>query len=426
MIQIPAFDSNKKFTENSNYSNSVAASVGWLGHKLTYLSSLILEQGAKIVSPLTPGFQGQCHSKWKEVCIRILRIIFCILLSWSLVLAIVGGGLRLLASLAKRDFTLTHNGNQLSVQNNNIEQIKIRTFNVAMMPEFICTSNKVRSTRKRIQEVANVLLKRDDDIICLQELFHSEAADNLIEQLQKKYPYMISNVDPRSFGLNSGLMIASKYPIVHVDFWRHINRGGMDAYTNKGALAVTIKPSIAQALVVVNAHLNGGAPSNALFTEFGKSYREDQVKQIKRQVKVYVDQCSERNGMIPAVLFTGDYNIGPQAPKKAANRDWETTPDPEWASIKYLMNPLISDNDSRGTTFELGQDQATGWDRSQLDRWKIKPEYVDHIGLGKVEECNPRQLPRQPIELIDRSIDPMNGASDHLAVAAKFRIVASS
>ncbi len=426
MISTPAACSNKKFTKNSNYSNSFAASVGWLGHKLTYLSSLTLEQGAKVGSPLTPGFHGQCDSKLKEVCTRILRILLCILLSWTLVLAVVGGCMRLLASLAKRNFTLTLKDDQPALQNNAIEQIKIRTFNVAMMPEFICVSNKVRPTRQRIQEVANLLLKKDDDILCLQELFHSEAADDLTEQLQKRYPYIISNVDPRSFGLNSGLMIASKYPLVHVDFWRHTNRGGMDAYANKGALAVTIKPSSNQTLVVVNTHLNGGAPSSTHFPEWGKSYREDQIKQLKTNMKAYVNQSTERNGMVPAVVFTGDYNIGPLAPRKSINGNWETTPDPEWATIKDLMHPLISDNDARGTTFELGQDPVTGWDQSQLDRWEIKPEYVDHIGLGKVGDDNSGQLPLQPIELIDLSVDPMGGSSDHLAVAATFKVTAPS
>lgn len=98
--------SNKTYTVNSNYSNKIASTVGWAGHKLTYLTSFMIEQGAKVCRPIKPGFQDQCQTRFKEICYRIFRVFLCIMLSWGLLLGLVGSCMRLASSLARRNFTL--------------------------------------------------------------------------------------------------------------------------------------------------------------------------------------------------------------------------------------------------------------------------------------------------------------------------------
>ena len=408
----------KKYTENSNHSNGVATAVDWLGHQLTYTTSLMLEEAVKIVRPFKAGFQDQCCASFDEICVRVARVALCIVFSWTLLLGIVGAGLRLLASLARREFTYIHPTNE-SIPENRVNQITVRTFNTGMMPECVSIMNGLRPTRDRIIEVAESILEKEDDVICMQELFHTEAADYLANQIKTKFPYIVYNVAPRSFGINSGLMIASKFPIVNTDFWVHKNRGGFEELSNKGTLAVTIQPSKNQTVVLFNSHLTSDAPKSDAFPEGEKSYRENQIAQIKEQVDNYIDQSTSKHSIIPAVLLAGDYNIGPLMPIKHETSETfvGTKPHPEWASIKDLMDPLISDDDASATTFDLELDKKVGWNKGKLHSWETKPECLDHIGTSMTDK------PTHPIELLSRKIDPMNGSSDHLAVAATFAII---
>ena len=412
-----SISSIKNYTENSNHTCACASAVHWMGRQLTYIPGLLCEQGAKIFRPLKPGFQDQGSTALIEVCYRVLRILLVALLLLSLPLGIIGGCLRTVANVWRRDFTFIHPAVSTPLQTR-INQINIRTFNAAMMPEFICIANGVRPTRQRIKELAEILLQKEDDVVCLQELFETEVNDYLAEQLKEKFPYIICNVEHRTLGIGSGLMIASKYPIEDAQFWKHDDCGGYDELANKGTLAVKIKPTADQTVLIFTTHLNAGADSTDLFPEGHKSYRESQLSQLKIQVEDYIEKTMQESPTIPHVILTGDYNIGPLAPKRDAKgkRTEGAQPDVEWTALKEVMDPLISDEYEGTTCFDLAKDHRAGWDRSKLASWKCVPECIDHIGVPNTSKMI------QSVELISRTIDPMHGTSDHLAVAASFKL----
>ena len=81
----------------------------------------------------------------------------------------------------------------------------------------------------------------DLDVICLQEVFNEDAWNILNEKLRSKYPYILFDahrvrVSSLKFTMvNSGLYIASKYPIVQSKFYPYKNSYSEDALSGKGS-----------------------------------------------------------------------------------------------------------------------------------------------------------------------------------------------
>jgi endonuclease/exonuclease/phosphatase family metal-dependent hydrolase len=282
------------------------------------------------------------------------------------------------------------------------------------MPEFIAVRNGLRPTRERIHEAAEELLNTDDDVLCIQELFQGEAADELASRLKVKYPYIVYNAGQSSFGLNSGLMIASRYPITHAEYHCHQDRGGADLFAHKGTLAVTVKPHPDQALYIFNSHLNGGAEASPEFPLSGRSYRQSQLNQISRHVDAYIAEQSPK-GVVPTVFLCGDYNIGPLRPAGEGSE-----PDPEWPAVKEVMEPFIADDESSRTSYDMGADPRVGWDTSSVDSWPKEAQNVDLIGIPRSLQAN------QNVQLLSCRVEAMGGCSDHLAVASTFELNESS
>ncbi|XP_035388215.1 sphingomyelin phosphodiesterase 3 [Electrophorus electricus] len=82
------------------------------------------------------------------------------------------------------------------------------------------------------------------DFLCLQEVFDQRASERLCGQLHRYFPYVLSDVgdcgwraccSPFRF-LNSGLLLASRYPILDAHYECYPNGRGEDALAAKGAL----------------------------------------------------------------------------------------------------------------------------------------------------------------------------------------------
>lgn len=85
------------------------------------------------------------------------------------------------------------------------------------------------------------------DFLCLQEVFDKRAAEKLKEQLHYYFEYILYDVGIYSCHgccgfkfLNSGLMIASRYPILDATYHCYPNGRGIDALAAKGALFVKV------------------------------------------------------------------------------------------------------------------------------------------------------------------------------------------
>lgn len=405
--------------DGTEFGSTLISSIHATGCYLTWTASTTLALGAKLVQPLRPGIHGQWSSSALEIVRRAL-IVFAmlLLLPLNLTLAPLGACLRALASQARRDFTFIQPDTK-SFPSHTPQQVRISSFNTALMPEFIAARNGLRPTMERVYEVAKAIIAHNDDIVCIQEAFHAEAAHILATALRSNYPYIIYNVANRVFGLNSGLMIASKFPLSNPQFWLHPEVGGPEYHASKGVLATQVHLSTALKAFLFNTHLNGGAdeigPDGSMRT--GKYFRSRQIEGIKINMKTYTKAHVDSTKIL-GTFCCGDFNIGPlESPQRK---------DPEWIehyqffridhneyyaddAPPYTLNPK-----STGTCFQT-DDAITGWDHSLIAEWTLGSTCADHI---LVKQDPPPLLSASKPPVIIR--DAMNGSSDHLALRATY------
>nr|XP_023697408.1 sphingomyelin phosphodiesterase 3 [Paramormyrops kingsleyae]XP_023697409.1 sphingomyelin phosphodiesterase 3 [Paramormyrops kingsleyae]XP_023697410.1 sphingomyelin phosphodiesterase 3 [Paramormyrops kingsleyae]XP_023697412.1 sphingomyelin phosphodiesterase 3 [Paramormyrops kingsleyae] len=87
------------------------------------------------------------------------------------------------------------------------------------------------------------------DFLCLQEVFDRRAMAKLRRQLHRYFPFLLSDVGrygwrgccSRFKFLNSGLLLASRYPILDAHYQCYPNGRGEDALAAKGALFVKVQ-----------------------------------------------------------------------------------------------------------------------------------------------------------------------------------------
>lgn len=405
--------------DGTEFGSKLASNVHTVGCCLTWTLSYTLEIGAKLVQPLEPNVHGQWSATALEIGRRVL-IVFAmlVLLPFDVTLAPVGAALRALATQARKDFVFIRpDTSELPAQAP--KQLRVCSFNVALMPEFIAARNGLRPSSERVPEIAKAMMTRDDDVYCLQEAFHTTASNELAQSIRSKYPYIIYNVGTRVLGLNSGLMIASKYPLTNPHFWPHAEVGGDERMATKGLLGVEVRLSSTLKANVFNTHLNGHAdetgPDGSSRT--GIYFRARQIAGIQANSKQYV-QRQEASVKVLATITCGDFNTGPKDAPNRVNPEWAAHQDffrgdnqeyYDGESPPYELNPS-----STGTGFET-HDLLTGWDKTRIADWTLGTECLDHMLVAK---SPPPLFSATEKPKIIR--DNMDGSSDHLALRTTY------
>ena len=79
----------------------------------------------------------------------------------------------------------------------------------------------------RIDGIIAKIQEHDPDIICLQEVYSNLAARKLIKKLKSRYAVFYYDIDPKWVTLNSGLFVASKFPIQNPTYrsYTHTQKG---------------------------------------------------------------------------------------------------------------------------------------------------------------------------------------------------------
>ena len=162
-----------------------------------------------------------------------------------------------------------HLGNELSELRVE-KKFEILSMNVCFLPEVAAKVNNLNKTKKRASLIGNTLiddsnrLKRpkeinteemsvkivhslaennaDFDFVCLQEVWSIDIGRKLCKKMHNKYKYVVYDAEINTFksnkfiGLGSGLFLASKYPIVAVDFKQFSNKVEKFSLEQKGFL----------------------------------------------------------------------------------------------------------------------------------------------------------------------------------------------
>ena len=80
------------------------------------------------------------------------------------------------------------------------------------------TNGGVVPWTQRIDGVAQAIVERDADVICLYETFDTASAFALHERLKNHYAHFYFNIGPKAVGISSGIFVASKFPIENPEF----------------------------------------------------------------------------------------------------------------------------------------------------------------------------------------------------------------
>ena len=97
------------------------------------------------------------------------------------------------------------------------------------------------------------------DFVCLQETFDRDCAKLLVKELHKVFPWVVYDagyfgIKANRCGLNSGLMVASRYKITDVDFKQFETKCGLDKICDKGVLMVKVCVAGMKSLQNMPAH----------------------------------------------------------------------------------------------------------------------------------------------------------------------------
>ena len=176
-------------------------------------------------------------------------------------------------------------------------RVHVMSYNIKGLPEVLLGS-KYKSRRYSI--IGKHLAERGaagPDVVLLQEGFSSDTR-KLIEA--SGFPYVSHGAHGSPFfGVDSGLYILSRYPILAQDqmTFGSSNCERWDCFASKGAQFVRLSiPALPLPLEVFNTHLQAG---------------RDNPPARSRQVKLLVEFYKKNHVAGSPVIFGGDFNIRP-------------------------------------------------------------------------------------------------------------------
>ncbi|KAM6104454.1 LOW QUALITY PROTEIN: sphingomyelin phosphodiesterase 5-like [Theristicus caerulescens] len=151
----------------------------------------------------------------------------------------------------------------------------------------------------------------DADFICLQEVFEAGAAACLRRRLGGTFPHVVSEVGARGLRggqlklLNSGLLLASRYPLLAARYHGFPNGAREDALAAKGLLAVQVLLGSAQGQRVVGyigcTHLQAPAADAAI--------RDAQLTLGLHWLQLFRDAQEQRGDVVAFDVLCGDLNF---------------------------------------------------------------------------------------------------------------------
>lgn len=229
----------------------------------------------------------------------------------------------------KEDFEYYHNpGNTIWIDKKNI---KIWTWNLAAMHSGLRRYNGMRPNEPRLNEIVKYLKNKNDDILCLQEVFTESATQILIEGLKKQYPHIVHNVGKNVIGINSGLMLLSKFPIEHLEFETFTSRTGFNQLSQKGVLGAIVTTPSNKKIVITNAHLDAGGDTAGNSDALGsKLLQLEQVFSMRDRLENLAETFNENI----ISVFAADANLNSK--KLMANQH---EPVIQTLLTQYAINP---------------------------------------------------------------------------------------
>lgn len=184
------------------------------------------------------------------------------------------------------------------------EKVSILNANLLFMPgNLTYYFGGIRPWESRMRDLVKTLRKKNSDVVCLQEIHDEESAFALFRVLRRQYPYFYLNIgvdnavmDPDEISMNSGLFVASKYPLSDPKFVRFQSDGrqkGIHKGFFYGTLSVNKKPYC----YLISTHLNPHDNETAV------RVREEEAQMIVEEIE------SLQKALPLAAVVVGDLNV---------------------------------------------------------------------------------------------------------------------
>lgn len=205
--------------------------------------------------------------------------------------------------------------------------IKLLTFNTQLLPALI-SQNK---PEQRAIGIADFIIRRKYDIVCLQEVFAQGSRNELVKRLKDEYPYMVVRSGGQLLGEGSGLFVASKLPILKYKFYPFNNGIGSDAWCQKGLLSIKFDLSALvpnRSLFVHTTHLqsnpDGSLPwlLSGVGIEKAIEVREEQLKMIRKILDTCITNEQENGQSLEniSMILCGDFHIVAEQEMKSSSQ----------------------------------------------------------------------------------------------------------
>lgn len=248
--------------------------------------------------------------------------------------------------------------------------------------------------KERLEKLPPCLISLNSDIVCLQEIYEPDHVKFLISKMKEVYPYF-SLAENSSFGLSSGLLIFSKFPILKSKFYQFDHPNFFTGlFAKKGFQRVLIRIN-KKNLNIINSHT---------WPPFSLNPPKEKTSKATRP---QIEKLLAKSGEFKNLVIAGDFNIGPEVYEE----DYE-----------LFLHKGFSDvfEDSKKYSNVTWNPKIWLNNKGIYNFWP--PERVDHIFFRKGE-----------INLLSRKIVFKKEVlsfgkkhvtlSDHYGVYSKFRIV---
>lgn len=259
----------------------------------------------RVFEPL-PG-----HNKDKKllgVVIRICCVVaFVFLLPIGLAVLLTCGPLHMIGHRGRPYISAIDTSGIATPKPPSKKTLDVRSYNLGFVYDSISIVSDLRPVKQRAAEIVKAFLaeKNSPDIICFQEAFHVEGTRCLCDGLKSKYPYIVYNASPSASGLNSGMIIMSKYPIQEVFFRRFTDMFGPQKLSTRGLLGASIDLGNNRFANVYNAH------TQALLGKAGAKTRLNQLRKITQWINTddKFDQAYRKTKTKIGDFLMGDLNL---------------------------------------------------------------------------------------------------------------------
>ncbi|MCS6980685.1 MAG: sphingomyelin phosphodiesterase [Flavobacteriales bacterium] len=149
------------------------------------------------------------------------------------------------------------------------QELKIISWNIKFLPRLLCHIG--HRPLKRVEPIAEHLLRDTADVLVFQEAFDNVANRRLLKALRPLYPYHIGPANKKgAFKLSSGILIVSRHPMKELGTTDFRSCEKEDCWARKGALLVEVQwPG--RLIQVLGTHLEAGG---------GREIKQEQYREI--------------------------------------------------------------------------------------------------------------------------------------------------